>query len=104
MINIRGSFTHNGDLLAVVARPCTAGERNRYFKKSRFLEAGDALLEFSTTLEFPGRDRFCPIDMTGDRIVQTEEEAVALWRSHLPHDLDLTIQSYFCALAIAMLV
>jgi hypothetical protein len=100
-VAIRGSFTHDRDALEAIGRPCTARERTRHFNKAPFLEVGDTLLEFSATLEFPGQDRFFATDPTGARIVQTEEQAIALWRSHLPHDLDLTIQSYFCALAIA---
>jgi hypothetical protein len=88
-------------LLAAIARPCKTSEHSRYFKTTLFVEPGDTLLEFSATLDFPGVDRFYLTDPAGERIVQTEEEAVTLWRSHLPHDLDLTIQNYFCALAIA---
>jgi hypothetical protein len=100
-VAIRGSFTHDGELLAVAARPCSTSEYNRYFKTSAFFESGHPILEFSATLDFPGRDQFFMTDAAGARIVQTEEEAIALWRSTLPHDLNLTIQSYFCALAIA---
>jgi hypothetical protein len=88
-------------LLAAIVRPCTARECDRYFKRSAFLKPGDKLIEFSTSVEFPGRDRFYLTDPSGERIIQTEERAIAAWRSHLPHDLDLTIQSYFCALTIA---
>jgi hypothetical protein len=100
-IPVRGSFVHNGELLAITSRPCTDNQRRRYFPKSPFLQVGDALLEFSATFEFPGQDRFFATDHTGKRIVRTAEQAIQDWKAFLPHDLELTIQSYFCALSIA---
>jgi hypothetical protein len=100
-IPIRGSFTHNGELLAVTVRPCTASQKKRHFSKSPFLEIGDALLEFSATFEFPGQERFFAADHAGARIARTREQSIADWKSYLSHDLELTIQSFFCALAIA---
>jgi hypothetical protein len=40
-------------------------------------------------------------DHTGARIARRSEESIGAWKSFLPHDLELTIQSFFCALAIA---
>ena len=100
-IPIRGSFTHNGELLAVTVRSGTASQKKRHFSKSPFLEIGDALLEFSATFEFPGQERFFAADHAGARIARTREQSIADWRSYLSHDLELTIQSFFCALAIA---
>lgn len=99
-IPIRGSFTHNGELLAIAARPCTAGQKKRHFKKSSLFEVGDAVLEFSAAFEFPGQERFFMTDHTGAKIVRTKEQSTADWKSYLPHDLELTIQSFFCILAI----
>jgi len=100
-IPIRGSFTHNGELLAITARPCTASQKKRHFSKSSFLEVGDAVLEFSARFEFPSQERFFATDHTGARIATTREQSIAHWKSYLSHDLELTIQSFFCALAIA---
>jgi hypothetical protein len=100
-IPIRGSFSHNGELLTIVARPCTAGQLKRHFSKSRYLQVGDAVLEFSATFEFPGQDKYVWTDHSGAIIAQTTEQSVADWKASLSHDLELTVQSYFCALAIA---
>jgi hypothetical protein len=100
-IPIRGSFTHNGELLTITARPCTASQKKRHFGKSPFLKIGDAVLEFSATFEFPGQERFFWTDPTGARIARTREQSIADWKSSLSLDLELTIQSFFCALAIA---
>lgn len=100
-VPIRGSFTHDGQLLAIAARPCTASQKKRYFSKSPFLEIGDAVLEVSATFQFPGQERFFLVDLTGAKIAQTREQSIAHWRSSVSHQLELTIQSYFCALAIA---
>ena len=100
-IPIRGSFTHNGELLAITARPCTASQKKRHFSKSPFLQIGDRVLEFSATFAFPGQERFFLVDQTGARISRTIEQSIADWRSSLSLDLELTIQSFFCALAIA---
>jgi hypothetical protein len=100
-IPIRGSFTHNGELLAITTRPCTTSQKKRHFSKSGFLQAGDAVLEFSATFEFPGQQRFFWTDQTGARISRTREQSIADWKSHLALDLELTIQSFFCALIIA---
>jgi hypothetical protein len=83
------------------SRPCTASQKKRHFSKSSFLKIGDAVLEFSATFEFPGQERFFATDHTGARIARTRDQSIADWRSYLPHDLKLTIQSFFCALAIA---
>jgi len=56
---------------------------------------------FPATFEFPGQERFFITDHTGARIAQTSEQSIADWKSFLPHDLELTIQSFFCTLAIA---
>jgi hypothetical protein len=98
-VPLRGTF-HDGERPSVAARPCPAGQRRRYFKKAPFLAAGDAILEFSATLKFPGQEKFFFTDHTGARIQQTREEAVAAWKSHLPLDLELPIQTYLCALMI----
>jgi hypothetical protein len=100
-ISIRGSFVHSGEPLAIVLRRCTANQKTRLFSKSRFFETGDPVLEFSGTFQFPGQDKFFATDHTGAKIARTEDQSVAEWKSFLPHDLELTIQSYFCALAIA---
>jgi hypothetical protein len=100
-IPIRGSFAHDGELLAVTVRPCTASQKKRHFSKSPFLEAGDAVVEFSATFEFPGQQRFFITDHAGAKISRTREQSIADWKSYLSHDLELTIQSFFCALAIA---
>jgi hypothetical protein len=100
-IPIRGSFTHNGELLAVAVRPCTASQKKRHFSKSPFLQIGDAVLEFSATFEFPGQERFFWTDPTGARIARTREQSILDWKSTLSLTLELTIQSFFCALAIA---
>jgi hypothetical protein len=100
-IPIRGSFTHNGELLAVTARRCTNSQLKRHFSKSPFLKVGDFLLEFTATFEFPGQDRYFWTDPTGAKIVRTREQSVLDWKSSLSLDLELTIQSFFCGLAIA---
>ncbi len=100
-VPIRGSFVHNGELLAITARPCTAYQKKRQFNKSPFLKVGDAVLEFSATFEFPGQDKFFWTDQAGAKVVCTREQSIADWKSTLSLDLELTIQSYFCALAIA---
>jgi hypothetical protein len=100
-IPIRGSFTHNGETLTIAARPCTADQLKRHFSKSPFLQAGDAVLEFSANFEFPGQEKYFWTDHSGARIKRTTEQSVANWRASLSHDLELTVQTYFCALAIA---
>jgi hypothetical protein len=88
-------------LLTVTARPCTASQKKRHFSKSPFLQVGDAILEFSATFEFPGQEKFFGTDPTGGRLAWTKEQSIAHWKSYLSHDLELTIQSFFCALAVA---
>ena len=100
-VPIRGSFTHNGELLAVTIRPCTASQKSRHFRQTLLLEVGDPILEFSATLEFPGEDKFFLTDQTGERIARGRERSVLDWKSTVSLQLELTIQSYFCALAIA---
>jgi hypothetical protein len=100
-IPVRGSFTHDGELFAVTARPCTISQKKRHFSKSPFLKAGDAILEFSATFKFPGQDRYFWTDKTGSRVVRTREQSILDWKSSLSHQLELTIQSFFCALTIA---
>ena len=100
-IPIRGSFTHDGELLVVTARPCTSSQRKRHFSKSPFLQVGDAILEFTATFEFPGQDRYFWTDHTGAKVVRTREQSILDWKSSLSLDLELTIQSFFCGLAIA---
>lgn len=98
---IRGSFVHNGEGLAVTVRSCTAEEKNCLFKNARLLPVGGAVLEFSGNLKFPGQDKFFWTDQAGAKISRTMEQSISDWKSFLPGDLELTIQTYFCALAIA---
>ncbi len=100
-ITIRGSFTHNGELLAAIVRPCTASHKKRHFGRSHDIEVGDPILEFSATFEFSGQDKFFLTDHTGAKIVQERERLILDWKSSLRHQLELTIQTYFCALSIA---
>jgi hypothetical protein len=100
-VPIRGSFTHNGELLAVTVRPCTASQKSRHFRQSPLLDVGDPVLEFSATFEFPGQEKFFLTDQTGARIERTKEGLIKDWRSTLSLQLELTVQSYFCALTIA---
>jgi len=92
---------HDGELLTVTVRACTASQKKRYFIKAPFLQVGDAILEFSVKLDFPGQDIFFRTDHLGNKIVGTLENSVAYWKSFLSIDLDVTIQSYLCALTIA---
>lgn len=98
---IRGSSFHDGEKLLVIAAPCTASQKKQYFKKSAFLEVGHTILEFSGAFEFPGVDKFFVTDHSGAKVPYTEEELLSLWKSVLPDELELTIQSYICALMIA---
>jgi hypothetical protein len=98
-VPIRGSFTHNGELLDVAVRRCTASQKKRHFGQSLLTEVGDPILEFSAAFEFPGQDKFFLADRTGARIER--ENPIRDWISTLSFQLDLTIQTYFCALAIA---
>jgi hypothetical protein len=52
-------------------------------------------------LEFPGQDKFFLTDQTGARIARASERSIIDWKSTVSLQLELTIQSYFCALAIA---
>jgi hypothetical protein len=100
-VPIRGSFTHNGESLTITVRPCTASQKRRHFRKILLLEVGNPILEFSATLDFPGEDQFFLTDQTGARIARARERLIIDWQSTLSLQLELTIQTYFCALAIA---
>jgi hypothetical protein len=100
-VPIRGSFAHNGELLSVTARACTAHQKKRHFNRSPYLRVGDIILEFSATFEFPGQEKLFITDHTGAKITKTSDESIAIWKSTLSIDLEITIQNYFCALAIA---
>jgi hypothetical protein len=88
-------------LLAIALRPCTASQKKRHFGKFLLVEVDDPILEFSATFEFPGQEEFFLADQNGARIVRPREQSIEDWRSTLPHQLELTIQSYLCALAVA---
>jgi hypothetical protein len=100
-VAIRGSFVHDGELLTVTVRKCTNSQLKRFFSKSPFLKEGDTILEFSGVFEFPGQEKFFLTDSSGAKQQQTEEQAIAWWKATLPGELELTIQSYLCALMIA---
>jgi len=65
------------------------------------MEAGDPILEFSAAFEFPGQDRFFLTDHTGAKVGRERERSILDWKSTLSHQLELTIQTYFCAVSIA---
>jgi hypothetical protein len=57
-IPIRGSFTHNGELLGVTVRPCTANQKKRHFSKSAFLQIGDVSWNFRPRSSFLAKNDF----------------------------------------------
>ncbi len=97
---VHGSSYHDNEKLLTVAVPCTARNK-RLFKKSPFLNIGHTILEFSGTFEFPGPEKFVITDQAGAKIPHTNKDLLSIWKSFLPGALDLTIQSYLCALTIA---
>jgi len=100
-VPIRGSFTHDGEFLTINIRHCTVAQKRRHFGKSLLVAAGDPILEFSAAFEFPGSDSFFLTDQSGTKISRSIDQSIGDWKSTLAHQLELTIQSYFCALAIA---
>ena len=98
---VKGSFVHDGETITIQSRPCTTRERERFFRKAPFLKAGDAVLEFAGTFEFPGEDKFFHTDSAGVKTSETREELESSWRGNVPLDLEATIQTYLCSLMIA---
>jgi hypothetical protein len=97
---VRGSTYHDNENLLIVSAPCSA-QNKRLFKDSFFLDVGHTILDFSGTFEFPGTEKFVITSEAGAKIPHTDEELLSIWKSFLGHELDLTIQSYLCALTIA---
>jgi hypothetical protein len=58
-------------------------------------------LEFSGSFKFPGTSRFFLTDHTGKVIPESEDTLRTIWSDVLPDHLDISVQTYLCALNIA---
>ena len=100
-VSIKGSDFHDGEVLTVRTIPCTPKFHNRFFGQTQFLLQTRHVLEFSGSFNFPGPQKFFFADPKGKSIPKAEPTLRASWVYLLPTLLDVTIQTYFCALIIA---
>jgi hypothetical protein len=100
-VHIRGSGFHDGELLSAQVEQCRPSRHRRFFRHTPLSKPGGWLLRFEGSFTFPGEERCYLTEHTGKRLIHSTEELASIWKSFLPNDLDVTIQTYICALMIA---
>ena len=60
------------------------------------------MLRITGAVTFPGVDKFFFTDHTGNKAPYTEAQLRSSWAREFPHLLDVTLQTYICALTIAL--
>src|SRR5580704_11134533 len=101
VFSIRGSYSHSGEKIRVVGKPCSSQFKKKYLEEPPLLQFANYVLEFSGCYKFPGSEKYLVTDPTGKIVPHSERELRSLWQQLLPDDLDVCIQSYLCALMLA---
>ncbi len=101
VFTIRGSYTHSGEKIAVVSKPCSSRLKRTFLENSVLPARAYSVLEFSGQYTFPGTEKYFATDHTGKRTSHSEKELRSIWHQFLPDDLDVAVQSYILALTVA---
>lgn len=76
--------------------------KKQWFEGDGLVGVGGTILRMEGDIEFPATEKLFFTDPGGKRIAHSEDYMRSFWRGDFPSFLDPTIQTYLCALMIAL--